>query len=80
LVVVNVFIIILNIYFKDFHNICLHSYFSVNFLNLGYICDCIYGVVLGFLKIHCQYGSIFHWESYIDLIVIFNYIRQLFFS
>jgi hypothetical protein len=68
-----------NIYFKDFHNICLHSYFSVNFYNLDFICECIYGVVLRFLKRLCQYGSKFHWGSYIDLIVIFNYIRELFF-
>ncbi len=65
--------------FKDFHNICLHFYFGVNFFNLGFICECIYGVVLGLLKLHCQYGSNFHWESSIDLIVIFNYIRELFF-
>jgi len=53
--------------------------FSVNCFNLGCTCECIYGVVLRFLKIHCQYGSNFHWESYIDLIVIFNYIREIFF-
>ncbi len=37
-----------NIYFKKFHNICLHSCFDMNFLNLGFIFDCVYGVVLGF--------------------------------
>ncbi len=44
-----------------------------------FIVNVFYNVILGFLKIHCQYGSNVHLESYIDLNVIFNYIRELFF-
>ncbi len=38
-----------------------------------------YKVILGFFKIHCQYGSNVHLKSYIDIDVIFNYIGELFF-
>jgi hypothetical protein len=39
---------------------------------------CFFRVVLRFLKTHNQYGSNVHWEGYINLKVIFNYIKELF--